>query len=137
MIDKPFEHELRFLAVAADRASEGIAVADIDGVLRFANLAWAIMHGYKSANELLGKHISSFHTKKEMEALVADFIEEAKRRGQFAGPVEHVRSNGTVFPTQTRMSTVKVNEGKTIGLVIFASDASGHSHIQHHLSQQP
>ncbi|MHC4412932.1 MAG: PAS domain-containing protein, partial [Planctomycetota bacterium] len=90
----------------------------------------------KSTNGLLGKHISSFHTEEEMEVLVADFIEEAKRRGQFAGPVEHMRNDGTVFPTQTRMITVKVDEGKAVGLVIFASDASGHSHTQHHLSQQ-
>jgi len=67
MSDKQIEHELRFLAVAAEQAGEGIVVVDLNGIICFVNPAWAIMHGYDGTDKLVGEHISMFHTEEEMK----------------------------------------------------------------------
>jgi PAS domain S-box-containing protein len=119
---KQVEATLRHLAMIAEQAGEGIAVLDLDGAVRFVNRAWARMHGYEARNELTGKQISVFHTKEQMKTDVTVFIEEAKRRGQLEGPVEHVRSDGTPFPTQMKMTIVKDEQDEAIGLIVFATD---------------
>ena len=121
-VHKQVEQTLRHLTVIAERAREGIVVVDLNGAIRFVNVAWVAMHGYKSADELIGKQISVFHTKERMKTDVIPFIEEAKQRGQLTGPVEHVRRNGTPFPTEMLMVAFKDKAGKTMGLIGFATD---------------
>ncbi|MHC4397414.1 MAG: PAS domain-containing protein, partial [Planctomycetota bacterium] len=126
---------LRHLTVIAEQAGEGIVVLDLDGVLQFANTAWAKMHGYESRDELVGKHISVFHTEQQMKTDVIGFIEEVKRRGRLAGPLEHIRTDGTALSTETLMVVFKDESGKAIGLIGFATDLTEHKHIKDELKQ--
>ena len=121
-VHKQGEQTLRYLTVIAERTREGIAVLDFNGTVRFVNTAWAAMHRYKTSEELIGKQISAFHTKEQMKTDVIPFIEEAKRRGQLAGPVEHIRRNGTTLPTEMLMVVFKDQAGKAVGLIAFATD---------------
>jgi len=134
--DKQIEQILQQIAVIPEQVADGIVVIDLAGTVRFFNPAWVAMHGCDANEELIGMHISEFHTKEQMKILVADFIEETKRRGQLVGPVEHMRSDGTVFCSQTKMSTVRDKEGKTIGLVVFATNTTQPANAQRHLSDQ-
>jgi PAS domain S-box-containing protein len=127
---KQVEATLRHLAMIAEQAGEGIAVVGLDGALRFFNRAWARMHGYKARNELVGKQIGVFHTKEQMKTDVIPFIEETKRRGQLEGLVEHIRSNGTPFPTQMKMTIVKDEADKAIGLIVFATDITQRKQLE-------
>ena len=87
-------------------------------------------------DELIGKHISEFHTKEQMNALVSDFIEEAKRRGQLTGPVDRVRSDGTVFCSQTKITAARDKEGKVVGLVIIVpAQARTEDKLPEHVSK--
>ena len=52
---------LRLISEAAEQSSEGMAVATLEGNLRFVNKAFARMHGYDPA-DLIGKNLSVFHT---------------------------------------------------------------------------
>jgi len=133
---KRTEHTLRHLTMIAEQAVEGVAVVDLNGILWFVNTVWARMHGYESSNELIGKPISVFHTEDQMKTDVLPLIEETKHRGQLEGPIEHMRRNGTVFPTQTKMTTVKDETGRTIGLVVFVTDVSASKNIEELLKQQ-
>ena len=126
---------LRHLTVIAEQASEGIVVLDLDGVIQFANAAWAAMHGYESTDELVGKQISAFHTEQQMKTDVIGFIEEVKRRGRLAGPLEHVRTDGTLLPTETLMVAFKNELGKAIGLIGFATDLTEHKHTKDELER--
>lgn len=133
---KRTDYRLRHLVMIAEQAVEGIAVVDLKGILWFANTAWARMHRYESGNELVGKPISLFHTNGQMKADVFPFIEEASRRGQLEGPIGHVRRDGTVFSTQTKMTAVKDEAGRTIGLVVFVTDVSESKQTEELLKQQ-
>ncbi len=125
MNEKQLEQTLSQLAVIAERSDDGIVVIDIHGALRFVNSVCARMHGYQTTDELIGKQISVFHTDHQMKADVIPFIKEVKRRGQLAGPVERMRSDGTVFTAQMKMTTTRDREGETIGLIVFVEDVYG------------
>jgi PAS domain S-box-containing protein len=118
---KQIEQILQQITAIPKQAGDGIVLIDLAGAIRFANLAWVVLHGYSTAEELLGKHLSAFHTEEEMSTLVTAFMEEAEHRGQFAGPVEHLRSDGTVFSSQTRMTVTRGNEGEIVGLAVIAT----------------
>jgi len=121
-VHKQVERMLRRLTVVAERAREGVVVLDLNGVIQFVNAAWAAMHRYKTTDELIGKHINAFHTKEQMKTDVNPFIEEAKRRGQFAGRLGHVQRDGTQFFTEMLMVVFNDEAGKVMGLVGFATD---------------
>ena len=132
---KQVEQKLRHLTVIAERAREGIVVVDLNGAVRFVNDAWAAMHRYETREELIGKHISAFHTEEQMKTDVIPFIEEVKQRGQLAGPVEHVRRNGTPFPTEMLMAVFKDQAGKAVGLIGFATDLTEHERAKDELKR--
>ena len=119
---KQIEQTLRYLSMIAEQANEGIVVIDLDGSLEFVNEAWAGMHGYKTKDELIGKQLSLFHTKEQMKTDVKALLEETKRSGHLESTVEHIKSDGTVFPAQTKMILVADEAGEATGLIVFASD---------------
>ena len=120
--NKQAEQTRWYLTVIAEQTKEAIIVADFSGAIQFVNTAWATMHGYENSKELIGKQINVFHTKEQMKTDVIPFIEEVKHRGQLAGPLEHVRRNGTPFPTEMLMVLLKDRMGKALGLIGFATD---------------
>ncbi len=118
------DRTLRHLTTIAETANEGIAITDVRGVLRFANAALAWMHGYESPKALIGKSISFFHSHEQMHSDVLPLIAEAQRRGDIAGPVEHINSDGIVFPTRTRIVLLRDPAGKAEGFAFFIVDLS-------------
>lgn len=127
---KQIEQVLRCLTTIAEQANEGIAVVDLDSSIWFVNEAWAWMHGYKTNDELIGKQLNIFHTEEQMELGVIPLFEEAKRCGQIEGTVEHIKSDGTVFPAQTKMILVEDEASNTNGLIIFATNIRQHAILQ-------
>ncbi|MCK5272764.1 MAG: PAS domain S-box protein, partial [Sedimentisphaerales bacterium] len=119
---KQMERQNRRLAMIAEQAGEGIAVADLNGILQFTNASWVNMHGYETADEMLGKHLSIFHTDEQMKTDVIPFNEQVKRNGYHAGEVDHVRKDGTQFPTQMASTLFKDEAGIPVGFIGFALD---------------
>jgi len=119
---KQVERKNRRLAMIAEQAGEGIAVADLNGILQFINASWVNMHGYETADEMLGKHLSIFHTDEQMKTDVIPFNEQVKRNGYHAGEVGHVRKDGTQFPTQMASTIFKDEAGIPVGFIGFALD---------------
>jgi len=118
---KRAERELRRLAMIAEQAAEGIAVASLEGVLQYVNAAWAQMHGYEP-EEMIGKHLSVCHNKEQLELDVIPFNEQVARDGYRTGEVGHVRRDGTPFPTRMIVTVFRDEAGVPTGLIGFASD---------------
>ena len=133
---KRVEQTLRNLTIVAEQATDGIALADLNGNLRFVNTAWAKMHGYANTTELVGKPISMFHTGEQFRSDVSGFIEETKRRGYLEGPIGHMRSDGTAFATRTKMIALKDGQGNATGLIFFAIDTDAISQAEELLRQR-
>ena len=127
---KQIEQILRYLTAIAEQTNEGIVVVDLDSNLQFVNEAWAWMHGYQTKDELVGKQLSIFHTEEQMKSDVIPLFEKIKSCGQIEGTVEHIKSDGTVFPTHTKMILVEDEAGNTNGVIIFAANIRQHTILQ-------
>jgi PAS domain S-box-containing protein len=134
-IHKQVGRTLRHLTAIAERGREGIVVIDLNRVIQFVNAAWAVMHGYESPDELIGKQISTFHTQEQMASDVIPFIEEAEQRGQFTGRLGHVRRDGTPFFTEMLMVVFNDDTGRAIGLIGFAADITEQERKEDELRQ--
>ncbi len=132
---KQNEEELKKLAMIAEQAAEGIAVADLDGTMQYANKAWADMHGCPTPDELIGKHLSMFHSEEQLQKEVIEFNEEVKRKGHHRGEVGHIRSDGTLFPTEMTSTLYRNKSGEPIGLIGFATDITDRKRAEENLKQ--
>ncbi|OQY29119.1 MAG: hypothetical protein B6I38_08515 [Anaerolineaceae bacterium 4572_5.1] len=118
---KRAEEELQRLRSAVEQAGDGIAVANLEGNILFANLAWAEMHGY-SVEEIQGQHLSMFHTKEQIQQEVEQFNAVVMQTGTNSGRVGHAHKNGTTFPTQMTTTLLLDASGTPTGLVGTARD---------------
>jgi len=80
------------------------------------------MHGYSDPTELIGKNLSVFHTKEQLEQDVIPFNEKLKETGTCQGEVGHKRRDGTTFPTFMNNSIMNDEEGNPIALIGVARD---------------
>ncbi|MCP4644216.1 MAG: PAS domain S-box protein [bacterium] len=115
------EETLRRHSEALEQAMDGIAIADLDGVLQFVNPAWAAMHGY-SPKELEGLHLSVCHTKEQMEKEVLPFNEFLKQQESHSGEIGHLTRAGVEFRTWMSTSIVKDAKGRPVSMVGIARD---------------
>ncbi|NQT51949.1 PAS domain S-box protein, partial [bacterium] len=109
------EEKLRLLSSAVAQSTEGIAIADLRGSVLFLNNAFAEMHGYAPA-ELMGKHLSSFHTSEQMPAVDA-INRQILATGKFVGEVWHVRRDGSVFPSLMHNTLLRDEAGEPAGMI--------------------
>lgn len=134
-VHKQVGRTLRHLIAIAERGREGIVVFDLNRVIQFVNAAWAVTHGYKTRDELIGKQISVFHTEEQMASDVITCIEETKQRGQFAGRLGHVRRDGTPFFTEMLMVVFNDDAGRALGFIGFATDITEQERTEDELKQ--
>ncbi len=132
---KQVEEKLRRLAMIAEQAYEGIAFADLEGVIQFANQAWAQMHGYKTTEELIGKNFTLFHTEEQIQTEVIPFNEEVLKTGVNKGEMGHVRKDGTIFPTEMKVSLFRTDQSEPIGFIAFATDITERKEAETRLKQ--
>lgn len=118
---KQAEEALRLQSQAMGQTLDGIAIADLNGIIQFVNPAWARMHGYPP-DELMGKPLSCFHTAEQVEHEVTPFLRVLREKGYHSGEVGHVRKDGAVFQTQMSASVVTDNDGKAVSIIGIARD---------------
>jgi PAS domain S-box-containing protein len=109
------EERLQLLSSAVEQSSEGIAVSDLEGNLLFVNNAFAATHGY-CPGELVGKHLSVFHTPEQMPSVEAANY-QIQETGEFSGEIWHARRDGTVYPTLMHNSLLRDDKGNPIGMI--------------------
>jgi len=112
---KAIEDRSNLLSEVIEQSSEGIAVINMDGYLLFVNEAFAAMHGYKT-EELSGKHLSIFHSPEQMPTVDAA-NKQTIETGQFIGEIQHVRRDGSVFPTLMRNTVLQDEAGNKVGMI--------------------
>lgn len=109
------------LKTAVEQSADGIAFADLDGQIRFVNEAWARMHGY-SVDELIGRNLSMFHTAEQLKTEVPHALELLRATGSSQGDIQHVRKDGSIFPTWMINTVVKFSGQKPSAMIGIARD---------------
>ncbi len=110
------------LASIARQLALGLAVADLDGTLRFANTSWARMHGYENPDDLVGRNERSFHTEDQWRADVEPFHALALKAGSHAGEVHGLRKDGSTFPARMGVTLLSREDGTAYGRSIILHD---------------
>ncbi|MFC1708670.1 PAS domain S-box protein [Candidatus Omnitrophota bacterium] len=126
---KHVEETYDMLERAVEQSIDGIAMADMEGNIKFCNRSWAKMHGYE-IYEVLGKNLSIFHTGEQLEREVLPFHELVKKNGAHSGEVGHMRKNGTVFSTRMTTTLLKDEKGKPLGFVGIGRDITERKRIK-------
>ncbi|MBU8932953.1 MAG: PAS domain S-box protein [candidate division Zixibacteria bacterium] len=121
------ETQLHLLGQAVEQTMDEVAIANLDGHIQFVNVSWACAHGY-SQDELIGKHLSIFHTPQQNVDEVIPFNEHVFRDGTYEGEIGHVRKDGTTFPTFMTCSLISDEDGKPIAIVGIARDITAQKH---------
>ena len=112
---KQNEDKLRMLINAVDHCGSGIATVNMEGITQYVNKTFAEMHGYTPA-EVLGKHISIFHSPEQMSAVSA-VNQQIISTGSFIGEIWHSRRDGTVFLGQMNNVILRDNSGDPVGII--------------------
>lgn len=116
------QEELLRLGYVVEQSLDGTAVANMDGIIQFANPAWATMHGYE-VEEVVGKHLSIFHTPEQLTQEVIPLNDTVLATGQTRqSEVGHLRQDGHTFPTLMTIGVLQDSSGTPIGLVATAQD---------------
>ncbi len=116
------EAKIHHLATIVEQAIEGIASTNFEGTIQFANQAWANIHGYATGEELIGKHLSIFHTEAQLQNEVLPFNEKVKRHQCHRGEVGHQRKDGTTFLGYMNVTFFKNERDIPIGFIGFLTD---------------
>jgi len=130
---KSRDEKLREYKMAVDQSADGIALADLDGNIRFVNHAWANMHGY-SVDELVGRHLDVFHTKEQLQTEVLPFNELLKQTGSNEGEIGHARRDGTTFPTWMTSTLLMDEDHEPVGIMGIARDITVQKEMETQLS---
>ena len=126
---KEAEERLYRQGQALEQALDGIAIADMEGIIQFVNHAWAAMHGY-TPEELLGKHLGVFHSPSQMDHEVIPFNKIVFERGGHFEEVGHCRKDGTPFRTRMSSSLLRDETGTPSGIIGIARDISRELEIE-------
>jgi two-component system, cell cycle sensor histidine kinase and response regulator CckA len=132
--NKKAEELLRLHSKAIEQSLDGIIMADLDGVIRYMNTAWAEMHGY-AAEELHGSHIKIFHTEEQWTNEVLAFNVQALKSGSFRGRLNHKKRDGTIFPTLSSGFMLKDSKDVPIAVIGIARDITGDMKRENQLRQ--
>jgi PAS domain S-box-containing protein len=106
---KRIENELRVKDFAVTSAATGIAIADLDGIVTYVNLACLRMWDYEQEEEVLGKPATNFFAD-DKEFGVA--LKAVLKEGVWQGEGKARRSDGSTFDVQVLANLVADADGE-------------------------
>jgi PAS domain S-box-containing protein len=117
---KRIENELRVKDFAVASAISSIAIADLDGNVTYANLAFLSLWDYEE-EEVLGKHATTFFADKdEAGAVLGAILEEEAWQGE----IKATKKDGSTFDVQVSANLVTDADGEPFCMMAYFLDIS-------------
>jgi PAS domain S-box-containing protein len=109
---KRAERALGLQALVLERMGEGVTIANEYGTIVYTNPTTDRMFGY-GPGELAGRHLTvlTTHPGSQNALIAAEVVDRLRADGYWQGEWQNVRKDGTLFVTQTRITTLDV-EGR-------------------------
>lgn len=129
---KRAEERLFIRDLAIQQSIDGVAIADLDGTLKFVNTAWGLMHGL-SPSDIIGKNMSIHFTTEQLQYEFKPFIDKLKTKGANESEIGHLHAGGSTFPTWMSAALLKDENGGELGLMAIARDISETKAVENQL----
>lgn len=114
------ELEKSQLYMAVQQSMDGVAVTDMDGNVQYANLAWALMHGYYGS-EVKDKKIGDFLGASTTHT-ADDVLQVLREQGCYKGEHMNVKKGGGLFPVLVSANIARDDIGEPLGIVFLLRD---------------
>lgn len=125
---KKAKEEIRRLNSAVGQSIDGIAIGTVEPELTYVNDAFARMHGY-SSREMVGLKVRHLHNVEQIESF-KKAIHQIKTEGSWMGEIDHIRKDGTPFPTYMSVTLLKDEKGKPTGILAVCRDITEHKRAE-------
>lgn len=116
---KATERILAQRVAAIDASQDGIAVADDEGRLLYANDSFLSMYGYKHQYELLGKSWRAAFAEEQWDRIKLEAIPALQNQGRWRAELPGRTKDG-----ETVLQEVSVTYAESVGVVCIARDMS-------------
>ncbi|MDD4873006.1 MAG: PAS domain-containing protein, partial [Kiritimatiellae bacterium] len=130
---KQAEEMLRTEHNAIQNSGNGIAVADLDAKLEYANPAMAAMWGYGSAEMLHGMDARDLMSDKDVAKQMMNVVMSEQQT--WVGEVKAHRNDGGEFDVQVSAACNRNSDGEVVGLVFSFVDISDHKKVEEALRE--
>jgi len=117
---------------ALEHALNGIAMADLDGRLRYVNPAFLKLWGYADHGEVLGRMATEFWVQPEQADLV---IAALQQRGQWAGALEGLHANGDKMLIEMMAVLIRDAAGQPVQMLASFMDITARTRSENNLRQ--
>ncbi|HSW97962.1 MAG TPA: PAS domain S-box protein [Candidatus Saccharimonadales bacterium] len=116
------ESEKRMLSIIDNARGYAIYLLDHKGFIKSWNKGAEIMSGY-TQEEVQGKHISQFYTKKDISENRAEKgLTKAQKYGKFEDEMERVRKDGELYYARISISSITNDKKELVGFVQITHD---------------
>jgi PAS domain S-box-containing protein len=120
---KNAEEALLVKDLAMGAAVNGIAIADLNGIVTYANNAYVRMFGYQDDTELISKPIHAFaHEDSVQSGVISEVLDTLLTTGSWSGEVTPRRRDGTLFCAFLTASLVKDPSGTPFCMMASFAD---------------
>ncbi|MBT7290563.1 MAG: PAS domain S-box protein, partial [Chloroflexi bacterium] len=127
---KQAETEIAKLSSVVAQSIDGIAIADIDGLITYVNLAYAQMHGY-TPQEMVGIRLRKLNKRvisgQFRTSTIGDILQQ---QDVSTLEVEHYRQDGSYFPALISLSFLRDEKGDPAGVASIANDITERKRVQ-------
>ncbi|MHB8394647.1 MAG: sensor domain-containing protein [Candidatus Dormibacteria bacterium] len=105
----------RGIARVADQLPDGVCLTDLDGVITYANPAWAALQGLASPQTAVGRTLASLHPDQHADPGSVPFEQPLGAGGQLRSLVEHHRAGGDRYWADVTVKALLDEQGQAIG----------------------
>jgi len=129
------QEKLRFQSQIIDQIHASLIATDMDGSIAIWNQAAQKLYGYQE-NEAIGQHISLIYPPEQHEFLLEQVIKPLQEKGEHEIEVITRRKSGEKFSSHLRLSLLKDNTGKVVGMIGYLTDISARKALEEELAQR-
>jgi PAS domain S-box-containing protein len=135
---KRAEEEIRKFKMLAESASYGVVIADLEGIITYANAAFSTLHGYK-VEELIGCRLAMLQADEScnpLPTLMSDRMPDGESyRDVYAKETVHCRKDGSEFSVLFNSTLVRDDTGALSFLAVTVTDITEFRSLQAQLQQ--
>ncbi|GEM_PF-1187727 len=123
------ENEERWKAII-NTSPDGIAVVDMNGIVKELSLKTPEMCGYSSVDEMIGRNYFEFVAPEYHEK--AGYLVSEMLKGNYTGVAEYriLRKDGSSFYSEINAEVLKDSKGVNVGIIFVLRDVSSRKAVE-------